>query len=382
MGIVRLYLALCVVADHAGRFLPWGMHSGQEAVQIFFVISGFYMALIQQKYSSVREFYASRFLRIFVPYWSLLVIIVSLCAIGGVMFHEWGELTSYVQYSPQRNGLAGVLLAAVSNITVFFQDAVMFISHDAGRTIQFTASVTNSSFPLYKYLVMPQAWSVGVELSFYLLVPVLALARTRTLILIMVVSFGLRAITYEYLGLANDPWSYRFFPFELACFVLGMTSCRLYGWCKARLGSSVERFQLIGLAKYGIYVLFAIVMFGLAHAGQRVLAQMIGQRYSVLASYVVWAALFPACFALSSANRLDRFIGELSYPVYLVHVFVIHVVRVIITVTGIGHSNVGLISATISVLAAVVLVTLIVAPLEKRRMIWARRMAVSKISNS
>ena len=43
MGIPRLYLSLCVVGTHAEPVLPWRMHGGADAVQIFFVISGFSM---------------------------------------------------------------------------------------------------------------------------------------------------------------------------------------------------------------------------------------------------------------------------------------------------------------------------------------------------
>ena len=65
MGILRIYLALCVVAEHSTSIFPWQNHRGKEAVQIFYLISGFYMAHIAGKYKSVIEFYLSRFFRIF-----------------------------------------------------------------------------------------------------------------------------------------------------------------------------------------------------------------------------------------------------------------------------------------------------------------------------
>ena len=67
MGIIRLLLALAVLLAHVEnapafllRFIP-----GSLAVQCFYIISGFYMALVLNgKYSSKRDFYFNRFLRL------------------------------------------------------------------------------------------------------------------------------------------------------------------------------------------------------------------------------------------------------------------------------------------------------------------------------
>jgi peptidoglycan/LPS O-acetylase OafA/YrhL len=46
MGILRFILALSVVIFHAGACWGVKMVQGQVAVQAFYLISGFYMALI------------------------------------------------------------------------------------------------------------------------------------------------------------------------------------------------------------------------------------------------------------------------------------------------------------------------------------------------
>src|SRR5690242_478511 len=108
MGILRLYLSLCVVADHSGSIFPWSIHDGSEAVQIFFIISGFYMAMVYRKYASVYEFYISRFLRIFIPYWFVLAMIIVVRLISGFGYGAWAELSPYVHDALQHNGLFGV----------------------------------------------------------------------------------------------------------------------------------------------------------------------------------------------------------------------------------------------------------------------------------
>ena len=94
MGLLRLYLALCVIFTHDGvrqNSIPLIIYNGSQAVQIFFVISGFYMALIlSEKYRSPVEFYASRFIRIYLPYWTVLGIVVIFSLFCGMVFGEWG----------------------------------------------------------------------------------------------------------------------------------------------------------------------------------------------------------------------------------------------------------------------------------------------------
>src|SRR5258707_6135921 len=108
MGILRIYLALCVVAAHSGvNILPWPMHTSVEAVETFFLISGFYMSLISTKYETATEFYASRFLRIFVPYYVILGIVIIASIITGFIAGNWLVLAPYLSYSPAQNGLLG-----------------------------------------------------------------------------------------------------------------------------------------------------------------------------------------------------------------------------------------------------------------------------------
>jgi peptidoglycan/LPS O-acetylase OafA/YrhL len=72
MGLLRLLLALGVVTEHAGHTYFIGSYT---AVQIFFIISGFYMELIfsSGKYRNANQFYASRIARLFPVYWIALI---------------------------------------------------------------------------------------------------------------------------------------------------------------------------------------------------------------------------------------------------------------------------------------------------------------------
>lgn len=51
MGLIRILLAISVIIAHTESILGFNMVGGTLAVQAFFIISGFYMALIlSEKY--------------------------------------------------------------------------------------------------------------------------------------------------------------------------------------------------------------------------------------------------------------------------------------------------------------------------------------------
>src|SRR5260370_42618312 len=86
MGFVRILLGISIVFSHAGKPFGYDMIPTKTAIQAFFIISGFYMALIlNEKYASQKNSYklfiTNRFLRIFPLYWFML-----LCIIGADFF--------------------------------------------------------------------------------------------------------------------------------------------------------------------------------------------------------------------------------------------------------------------------------------------------------
>jgi peptidoglycan/LPS O-acetylase OafA/YrhL len=75
MGLIRVLLALAVVTTHSKVLFGLGFTGlvyGKNAVEMFYTISGFYMALIlNEKYTgpgSYRTFVKSRFFRIYPAY--------------------------------------------------------------------------------------------------------------------------------------------------------------------------------------------------------------------------------------------------------------------------------------------------------------------------
>src|SRR6185437_11934638 len=84
MGLIRLLLALAVVATHCGPIFGCNLVGGQIAVQSFFIISGFYMSVIlNEKYvgvnNSYRLFITNRFMRLYPIYWAVFVATMLVC---------------------------------------------------------------------------------------------------------------------------------------------------------------------------------------------------------------------------------------------------------------------------------------------------------------
>ena len=80
MGSIRLFLACAVLVSHATS-LEISILPGHVAVQVFFIISGFYMSLIlRNKYKTETIlFYTNRLFRLFPAY--LFVLFLSLAAL-------------------------------------------------------------------------------------------------------------------------------------------------------------------------------------------------------------------------------------------------------------------------------------------------------------
>ena len=69
----------------------------------------------------------------------------------------------------------------------------MFLAVDPQNgSLYFTTKFSQEPIPLYKLLIIPQAWTLGVELTFYILAPFLVKRKTATLFIILILSIIIR----------------------------------------------------------------------------------------------------------------------------------------------------------------------------------------------
>lgn len=320
--------------------------SGRTAVQCFFVISGFYMAMVlERKYLRIprggwRTFMVARAMRLFPVY--ILVAILSLLFVllgGKIAIGEQQQLVSEIFLLPAFTWLPLV----ASNVALVTQDIALFMAIDASGSFYFTPAYELERKPAYLYYLVPQAWTIALELTFYAIAPWLARRSSRTLLLLLAGSLYFRAI-FAVIGLRGDPWSYRFFPFELAFFLAGMLVYRF----RANLQFSSRRGPavVVGLALIALPTL-----------------EPLGPFYTLLLVLfpLVFSLAIPHIFNATKDSRVDRWIGEMSYPMYMVHVLVIIVMITLgVPITGI--------SAVLAVfLVTVLLVLAFDHPVERSR---------------
>ncbi len=316
---------------------------------MFYIISGFYMAMVlSSRYSNPRDFYLSRFLRIFPAYWLVLAATFILSMVGGLFFDRWLMLRTYINHPFEHNGVYGILLSVLLNLTLIGQDWLMFLKHDIGQTLQFTADWSNDPSPLWRFLVIPQSWTIGVELTFYALAPFLNRLRSGWLVAIVACAFAARLVAYRCLELAHDPWEYRFFPFEIALFLFGMLGYRVYA--KLSTNNLLPRWQSFSWLSFiaGVVALLIVMYFDVRLV--QFLGGVINPHLAVLVTYPLFIVAVPILFLVSGKNPIDRLIGEMSYPVYLLHYLVIVVAANLLNI-GPG-AELGRVSAVASIVLA------------------------------
>jgi peptidoglycan/LPS O-acetylase OafA/YrhL len=159
--------------------------------------------------------------------------------------------------------------------------------------------------PAWRFLFVPQTWTISIELLFYLVVPWLISWRTRNLVILA----GLSLVSYfanclfVYPALA-DLLGYFFFPFHLFLFILGMLACRHSADFLARVSRPFK-------------IAMVAAMFGGLAFSQFV---PVAPRNFICVALVVLS--LPILFDWTEKSRFQKWVGDLSYPVYICHILV------------------------------------------------------------
>lgn len=293
MGVIRLLLALAVVGAHCNSHPLLKFVGGEGAVQAFFVISGFYMAMIIGSYKSIKDFWISRYLRLYPVY--------MVCALVTFVLVQGRGYIDGLENLP----LSAILLLTFANVTMFFQDVIMFLGVN-NEALSFVGHYGGSGTLLYKWLVIPPGWSLGLELFFYVLVPFLLKKSIRLILFFLLMSGCIRILLIGY-GYVGDPWSYRFFPSELSIFLLGSLAYKIYESNRVLMEKSV--FHGAGF----VFIMLFLVLF---------VYLPVGYQTKKMAFIISLTFFIGGIFSITKDSRLDGFAGALSYPIYISHLLV------------------------------------------------------------
>jgi peptidoglycan/LPS O-acetylase OafA/YrhL len=293
MGVVRLFLALVVAADHwrVHTLAPWsipiddhfklGFNAGY-AVMFFYVISGFLITYTltrnyDRSLSGTLEFYKNRFIRIFSLYWPLVLVAFL------VVDLSW---RSFLPASP---------LDKAISLFLFGMDWRLVIAN---------AFAVPANIAIHG---LGQAWTLAAELTFYLMAPML-LRSWKIGALLMVASLATRLAFVLVLGTdLNAIWTYTFFPSTFCFFLFGHLVC---------LAS--QRWHILKMPVFGAALLACSIA-----------AMTFGGSYQGFDSPRFWSSILcftialPAVFEVTRKTHWMNATGDLSYPVYLVHMIVL-----------------------------------------------------------
>jgi peptidoglycan/LPS O-acetylase OafA/YrhL len=316
MGTLRALLAISVIFAHTRTPGIWGwtIVGGDVAVQCFYVVSGFFITLIlNEKYVTSqdnRAFYINRGIRIYGLYFLCLLLYLPV-DLAGFLKADKGAIAFWVQYFHQFKTWDALYLI-FANIFLFGLDYTSFLRL-AHSGLQWTSNFHLYQPGVYNFTVIPQAWTLSLELSFYLIAPFIVRLRTRWIILISGASLVLR-IAGHFGGLQADPWGYRFFPFELSMFLAGSLAYRAYSVLQP-----MHIPKIYQAAAFSIFPMIALYQF-YGSAEQNYFT------FGKILLFLVLLGCLPLLFRATKNSHIDRFLGELSYPIYLVHVAVLNVV--------------------------------------------------------
>jgi peptidoglycan/LPS O-acetylase OafA/YrhL len=350
MGSLRTLFALSVVLLHEG--IGNALVGGRNAVQLFYVVSGFlisYILVESKSYKTVGAFYLNRFLRLYPVYAAVAILTLAAYAI----LRHTPRVEGFFDVYRDAPATAVAWLAA-SNVVLFGQDWICFVAVKAG-SIVFSSNFLNSDVVLYKGLVLPQAWTLGLELSFYLIAPYV-LRRRRLIYAILLLSVSVRLYLFHIgIGL-QDPWSYRFFPAEIALFLCGALAHQLLLPLCRRVPPALSRACANGATALLILLTMAYPLLPFAESVNTGL---------LLSMFI---CLVPLTFLFQQRHVLDSRIGDLSYPIYINHVLAFHLWGY--SIKKLGFQSEPLIAAggvLVSISFAILLNAAVAEPIEKLR---------------
>ena len=318
MGLFRLFLAISVLAGHLrwGRgIFGFGFLPGGLAVQFFFIISGFYMALVlNEKYNYAGSYWAfvqQRFLRLYPLYFVVAFLILAVEA--GITFsmHPVGVYDQWMKSADHLTPFS-VCYYVLVNLIILGQDSLWFFQQDLTTgQLFFTPTAGPNTLPCAFFVLNGPTWTLAVEMTFYLLAPWIVRRSIAVQTSWLLASLAVRSVFYWFMSdKAGLLWTSQFFPSVLFLFLAGSLGYQVY----KKHGEALEK-----AARKFVWVFWMIG------------GWMLCSSRLPLKEYFFWIfipiviVMVPMLFALTRNNHRDRLIGELSYPYYLVHFHVIFI---------------------------------------------------------
>ena len=267
-GTLRFILALLVALSHLGFFIVSNFNQGVFAVVFFYLLAGMvsHKLITTIFINQPLKYYKNRIKRIFPIYIFALSF--------ALIIYMIGVSSPFLSTSPN-------LLDWISNISIIPLSYYMYSHQDT-------------------FTLLPPAWSLGVELQFYLVAPFIL--KSKKLFFFIFIS-SLFIFIFASIGKINtDYFGYRLIVGVIFMFMLGSVIQ------KARDKNSIAIKQLI------VIYLILITLFTYIYFKNYIAMY----NYETILSLIVAIPLL-IFFNSPLPKKVDKYMGELSYPLFLLH---------------------------------------------------------------
>jgi peptidoglycan/LPS O-acetylase OafA/YrhL len=326
IGSIRFLLALVVLFLHADYV---SFEAAQIAVLAFFFISGFLMQSAIQRYSSAFRFITNRVLRLLPTF---LVVSLLIRAMMRFSSEEFRQSFVFIYLRPLIGYGSEDSIPLKSFLTVEWDIKVPYLGFDSE--------------------LVPQAWSIGNEMIYYLTVPLLALLGTRKIIalvagsgIFLLVQLFMKWEKFDYLVYTNLLATY---------FLFGA------GYLVSQFASAEPWFHGKSLALIRILTIALLVtLFWIDFPDS------ISPFLTILSALGLVTAISFGYLRMERASEgeISRFLGKLSYPLYLSHMIAIGVLNYL-----------GVLSPLLLILASLILSMILYFLIERPIEVWRTRL--------
>ena len=328
IGTLRFVLAGLVVVNHL--YLPTANLVGAHAVAGFYIISGYLMTkVIHDVYGlsgrGAGRFIANRFLRIYPPYWIVLGLSLLLLWLFPATF---GQTYSLMQFPAT--------------------------GYDVFR------NVTLWDLPSAPEIVVPPAWTLTIEVFFYVAMVALLSRHRYIAVAWFVASLGVQA----WLVIGGAPFGQRYGPTYAASIFFSVGALmHFYPRAFARLavGPTVA---WVGIAVFCVAPL---------------LVHYAGLPFGMIGFYGPALLFVPLLVSIlrTKPNATDRRLGDLAYPVFITHIFASGLIRIVFPAMPPLSLGYLLASAAVCLVVSVLLVWVTAWWLEPMRTTIRNRPAIA-----
>ena len=222
MGLIRFMLALAVASGHAGSFFGADIYPivpGSHAVQIFYMISGFLIALILSgKYADTPRgnwiFYSNRAVKIYVPYLAILAVTVIAWLLIYAASGNAGPLTVFFRDGATMS-FGAWAFSVVTNLFLLGMEWGSLLILRGGELLLSVRAIEQPPSAIDFTIIVP-AWTLSLELAFYLIAPFILRRHFLLIAALALASYTFRFQAFAY-GFRSIATEYRFFRSNSAC---------------------------------------------------------------------------------------------------------------------------------------------------------------------